>query len=78
MKKRIRICAVAALTTFAGALSLAAPAAAAPAGESAGCTLEEFSAAIRLAHDSCRSLGYDGGTVQSCEDGQGQGVCWHL
>jgi hypothetical protein len=77
MKKKLAICFASAMTIFAGGSYLATPVAAAEESTS-GCTLEQYSAAIRYAHDDCRAAGFDGGTVVSCGDWGSSAECWNL
>lgn len=81
MKKKLTICVVAALTIFTGGSYLVVVEAAAEELTPAalGCTLEQYAEAIRLVHEDCQEAGFDGGSVDSCDDdGFYTGSCWNL
>lgn len=79
MKKKIIICLAAAFTTLVGGSELAAR----PADD-AGCTIAEFSNAVTIAQQMCRTFGYDGGYAAGCTSGDGtnpdavEAQCWNL
>lgn len=78
MQTKLLLASTCALVSLVGALSLARPAAAAPPpGTEIGCSLQEFEAEIKYAHQACRAAGYDGGTVTEC--GKYTTIqCWNL
>lgn len=80
MNKKLLLALTSGLITMCGAFSLTQPAGASEPFAAAmfGCSIDEYSAEIAYAHHSCRSMGYDGGTVTYCDGQYMSYECWNV